>query len=335
MTEFHKELENCTNEKTLILGNGFGLSYDKAFGGNHFSWHTLLELCEIKKDSPLYELLKNCNLDFERVHQKLKNAIDILSNYSPDNELIPQLEGEIQVLRNQLITAVRKSHPKSFNKVDFNTEKGKEKKQKIEACRNFLKQFSFVFSLNYDLLLYWLRCFDGKYLGQDSFNTENDKLVFSPDKDANYLFPHGALFLFRYGFSAMKLKNTGDQNSILNQVKDNIGNGNFPMCISEGTGDQKLDAIKSNSYLLFAYEKLKECQGTIFTFGCSFQDKKDSHIIEAILRSPSTKVVVGVHTLDEVNCPRLQHEFAKSAKELNIQKNIVIADTSTVNIWQP
>lgn len=63
-------LERCTSsEKSLILGNGFGLSYDKAFGEDRFSWNTLADLCNIKKYPELFELLTECDYDFEVVHQ--------------------------------------------------------------------------------------------------------------------------------------------------------------------------------------------------------------------------------------------------------------------------
>ena len=192
MVDFSEEIENAVNEKTLILGNGFGISYDSAFESNHFSWNTLLELCDIEEGSPLYGLLAECNFDFELVHQKLNNAIDILTRYSPENALIHDLQNQVQTLRDQLTIAVANSHPQSFN-IDFNTENGRMKKQKIEACREFLRKFSKVFSLNYDLLLYWVRCFERNCLGQDSFDNEDGDLVFYPDPEANYLFPHGEM----------------------------------------------------------------------------------------------------------------------------------------------
>lgn len=333
MVDFSEELENAVNEKTLILGNGFGISYDGAFESNHFSWNTLLELCDIEEGSQLYGLLAECNFDFELVHQKLNNAIDILTRYSPENALILDLQNQVQILRDQLTIAVANSHPQSFN-IDFNTENGRIKKQKIEACREFLRKFSKVFSLNYDLLLYWVRCFDRNCLGQDSFDNEDGDLVFYPDPEANYLFPHGALFLFRDGVSAKKSRSTM-ANPILARVEENIRNGIFPMCVSEGTGNQKLESIKSNSYLLFSYEKMMECEGTVFTFGCSFLDDKDSHIITALLKSPSTKIVVGEYNPTDESFHRLNHEFARLKQELNIRKEVVIADTSGVQIWQP
>jgi len=264
--KLHDEISTCKGEKSIILGNGFGRSYDVASGEDNFSWTNLLGLCDIiDRNAPVYKLLEQCHFDFELAHQKLNNAIDVISEYDSENELISRLQEQVQYLRSQLIIAVGNSHPSSFRRQSG--EKGKEA-EKIEkmvtTCRNFLNQFDCVFSLNYDLLLYWVRCFRSS-LGRDSFEKVEDELVFSPDENASYLFPHGALFLYRNGMSAVK-----SGTPILKKVQSNIENGIFPMCISEGTGEQKLEAIKSNSYLLFAYERIKKCKGTIFTFGCSF-----------------------------------------------------------------
>ena len=297
-----------------------------------FSWDTLLDLCEIERGSNIHTLLSECNFDFELVHQKLNNAISILIKYSPKSNLIPMLEDQVQYLRDQLIIAVARSHPCSFN-MDFTTDQGKLKKGRIEECRKFLRRFSNVFSLNYDLLLYWVRCFDNDHLGRDSFGKEDGELVFIPDEDANYFFPHGALFLFREGVSAIKSRSSMGS-PILARVEEKIRNGQFPMCISEGSGSQKLEAIKSNSYLLFSYERIKECEGTVFTFGCSFYKEKDSHIIQALLRSPAKKLVVGEYNPTEESFHRLSHEFSIAKQELGIQKEVVIADTSGVMIWQ-
>lgn len=339
MLDFQEEFEKCSGDKSLILGNGFGRSYDDAFHEKCFSWDTLLDSCEIEKVSPLYSLLDECNLDFEVAHQKLNNAIDILLKYSRENKLIQDLKEQVQYLREQLIKSIHKSHPDSFSKKNNYTPIGFQKPEegvagKVEKCRTFLQKFSHVFSLNYDLLLYWVRGFENNWIGEDAFGED---LVFDPDKTyptrtgkTLFLFPHGTLFLLRDGYGAKKIKGYLHQ-PILSQVEENIKQDIFPMCISEGTGEQKLNVIKSNSYLWYVYKRIEECKGTIFTFGCSLGEK-DSHIVEAILKSRCTKVVVGAFgSLEEEN---LRHQFSVAKQKLGSQIEIVIAYTSKTNLWQ-
>jgi hypothetical protein len=330
--KLHDEISTCTGDKSIVLGNGFGLSYDVASGGNNFKWTTLLDLCDIDQNTPIYKLLEQCNFDFELAHQKLNNAVDVISKYDPNNTLTSTLQEQVQYLKDQLIKAVASSHPYSFSRQS--SEEGDEAERinkMVKTCRNFLSEFDCIFSLNYDLLLYWVRCFGGDSLGRDSFKRIGDKLCFSHDENANFLFPHGALFLYRNGASAVK-SDTSMSSPILKRVQSSIENGNFPMCISEGTGKQKLEAIKSNSYLSFAYERIKECEGTIFTFGCSFQDEKDDHIITALLQSRATKIVIGFR-YNEAAFYRLHHIFTRLLDDLKTKKEIVLADIEGTLLW--
>ena len=321
-------LESCDNEKHIVLGNGFGLSYDAAFGENKFSWHTLLELCEIEESSNLHSLLEDCSFDFELAHQKINSAIEVVSKYSDDQSLIESLQGQVQELREQLIIAVSNSHPDSF----VNINPFDDSEEKIRKCRDFISIFEKKFSLNYDLLLYWIRCYERPILGKDSFGRIDGDLIFKEDDDADYFFPHGALFLTRDGISAIKTSSSS-HNPILARTEQKIRSGHFPMCVSEGTGQQKKKTIMNNEYLRFCYQALEQCEGTIFTFGCSFLGGKDDHIIEAMIKSPADKIVVGEYNPTEETYHRLMHEFTRVKGLLRLEKEVVVANTATMEIW--
>lgn len=331
MSKFIEILNQSETTKSLVLGNGFGLAFDRAVNESNFNWSTLLDLCDIDSESPIYNLLKQCNLDFELAHQKLNSAIDVVSEYEEESSLIPMLNEQIKLLRKQLVQAVTRSHPLSL-KSDSSDEELKVRKRLVRRCRKFLKKFDTVFSLNYDLLLYWVRCFNPPFLGRDSFYPDGEDLVFSEDNESNYFFPHGALFLYRIGAKAIKLRSSMDY-PILARVEDNIKNGVFPMCISEGTGTQKLESIKSNTYLLYAYNRIKQCEGDIFTFGCSFQDQKDDHIIRAMIESPAERIIVGEHSPNQEAFHRLKYEFERVKALLKSNKEIIIADTEGAEVW--
>jgi hypothetical protein len=327
---FSEELEK-SKSKSIILGNGFGKSYDAETGENTFDWSTLLDLCDIETGSHIHKLLSESYFDFELVHQKMNNTIDVIKLYSPKSALIDELEGQVQLLREQLIIAVSNSHPLSFA-TECSLKEAKKRKHRVKQCRKFLIKFDRIFSLNYDLLLYWVRCFENNFLGTDSFDKIDGELVFCPDDDADFFFPHGSLFTYRDGVGALKCKSSRAK-PILAKLEENIDKGHFPMCISEGTGKQKLEAIKNNYYLNFSYNKIKESKGTIFTFGCSFLDSKDDHIIKAMLKSSAKKIVVGEYKPSLRNYHRLELAFASIQEELETDKEIIIADTSETNLW--
>lgn len=328
---FQDILNECDGDKSILLGNGFGISFDNAMGQNNFNWNSLLDLCDIEDGSELHELLSENHFDFELVHQKLNNTIDVLNLYDDSPALAEHLTEQIQYLREQLIVAVGESHPESFVRLRSRTER-LALDDAIANCRGFLTEFDEVFSLNYDLLLYWVRCNQRPNLGRDSFTSLDSELVFSPSDRANFFFPHGSLFIYRDGVSAIKSGSSRDY-PILARLEDNIERGKFPMCISEGTGKQKMDEIKKNHYLLYSYNRIKESTGTIFTFGCSFIDSKDSHIIEAMCLSSASKIVVGEFRPTNVAIHRLEHEFARVQANLGTNKEIVIADTEGTEIW--
>lgn len=330
--KFTDLLDTSIGPKSIIIGNGFGISYDNATGENNFNWNTLLDLCDIKAGSEIYQLLNECNFDFELTHQKISNALDVIKTYSPSSDLIEILASQIQYLRDQLIIAVSRSHPSAFTRGCSNFAEEIERDNRINACRTFLSKFDYIFSLNYDLLLYWIRCYKNKYLGCDSFERVDDELTFAPKDEANFLFPHGALFIYRDGISATK-SSSSKSNPILARVETNIDKGIFPMCVSEGTGAQKLESIKRNYYLSYSYNKIKDSSGTIFTFGCSFLDSKDDHIIEAIIKSNAEKIVIGEFNPTIESKLRLLHAFEKSNSGLKNPKDITIADTNGSNIW--
>ncbi len=324
-------LEINADNKNIIIGNGFGISFDQAFGSECFSWNNLLELCEIEVDSPLCDLLHECNLDFELAHKKLNNAIDIFVKYGEREDKIRFYQQQVDLLREQLIVAVSASHPNSFANANL------ERDAKIESGRRFLRQFDEIYSLNYDLLLYWLRCYKQSYIGSDSFcnSTEHEDLVFRPDDSSNFLFPHGALFLNRNGISATKVRSS-QYDPILAVVERNIDNGVFPITVSEGTGKQKREVIRGNKYLSYCYDRLQKVEGSVFTFGCSFMGGKDEHIIQQLLRSPAEKIVIGEYAPDRARVIQLLNEFEQVQKKQGSRRQVpvFIADTSDTGVWQ-
>ncbi|MCS5558815.1 MAG: hypothetical protein NZ738_05400, partial [Oceanospirillaceae bacterium] len=92
---------------------------------------------------------------------------------------------------------------------------------------------------------------------------------------------------------------------------------------------------RGNEYLTYCFERLQQTEGTVFTFGCSFMDQKDEHIIKQLLRSPAEKIVVGEYAPDRAKAIRLLNEFEQVQKKQGGRRRVpvYIADTSGVNVW--
>jgi hypothetical protein len=110
------------------------------------------------------------------------------------------------------------------------------------------------------------------------------------------VFLHGALHLFPENNRTVRLTNQGK--TLLSQIETRLGNGEFPIFISEATGPEKRGRRYYNDYLHDAAEKFdsicKEANSTLFTFGQGFTDA-DEHIIDAIGRGKIGRVYLGAY----------------------------------------
>src|SRR5262249_40577295 len=131
-----------------------------------------------------------------------------------------------------------------------------------EQFRGILSAHSYVYTTNYDLLLYW-SIMDESKIFKDFFwgkwATAPDEAHFDltdtdlwDEKCTKILFLHGALHLYRSKASTFK-KIGGDRGSLLEQF--DVRGDAIPLFISEGTSKDKLSAIKRDDYLSFAYER--------------------------------------------------------------------------------
>lgn len=332
MHSFLQEINNSKSDKFLILGNGFCRSYDIELGKNYYHWDSLIESSNIEKGTVLYKLLEQVNFDFELAQKYINSAISVNEIHNIPKSAYTDLVKNSLLLKTELIQAVSNSHPPSLITKVKSHGSDADMKKRVNSCRKFLNHFSKIFSLNYDLLLYWIRCYENNYYRTDGFKNNYGKLTFNEDEDPDFLFPHGALFIHRNTFTADKLRSS-DKYPILKRVNDNISKNKYPLFISEGTGDEKLKSINNNVYLKYSYEKIMDSQGDIFTLGCSFLEGKDDHIIDAIFSSKAKRVIVGDFEFNEASVARFSSIFEKSKQDNSSNIEIIIADSSELNIW--
>ena len=264
------------NKANLLFGNGLGRTYWKAFGYN--------SLLDIFGDQPvgrylctkeLFSKLKTSN--FEEVLRAIYHAYQV----SIDNlDATKTLYIDVQ---KALIGAVNLVHPKHSQIPN----------EKIGKC--FCKYRS-VFTTNYDLLPYWAILSGHTHVLVDffwssqAFDLSNVEL--HEDKIPVY-FLHGALHLRSKSISdtqKIPIKLESEVNGALKLDFDQ----SFPLFITEGSSEQKLNRIKANSYLNFCYESLSKTNGELDIYGHELNKDFDNHIIDAIRQSNNTRIVVSV-----------------------------------------
>ena len=297
MIDFDKALEATEGTtRNLLLGNGFS----RDLGEQVFAYKALFESSQF--GYPLRGIFEYFGtFDFEKVMKSLEDTKRIMSFYNlSDHPIQLKIKKEIKSLKEYLIKVISEKHPESIHSIDG----------KSCHCSGFLSNFipdaekiGKIFTLNYDLLLYWVlmrdkKCSNPRLRFDDGFRRGEGNLLkweLFCDQNINYL--HGALHIYDDDVGIKKIKYSED-NQLIIQIKNNIENNHFPMVVSEGMSVKKLEKIQHNPYLYNAFntfsESMNEENHPFFIFGFSFNDT-DQHIIEIMKNGRVNNFFVSVH----------------------------------------
>jgi hypothetical protein len=207
----------------------------------------------------------------------------LLRAYNQDRypKLAAKLKEEADSIRDALATAVAASHPERPSDIPPRAYK---------ACRRFLSNFDCIYTLNYDLLLYWAMMqdeIDPQVSSDDGFRTPEDgpaeyvswKVENSNSQTLFYL--HGALHIFDAGHEIQKYTwcNTGIP--LIKQIREALDANKFPVFVSEGTWKEKMARIQHSNMLGRAYRSFANTKSTLFIHGHSLAEN-DEHILHLI-----------------------------------------------------
>ncbi|WP_417789224.1 DUF4917 family protein [Terasakiella pusilla] len=318
-------------DRHILLGNGFTM----AQSGGLFGYNNLLERSGLERGSEVRNLFDNLDTyDFEEVVQALEHAAQVLDVYG-DGAFAEKLYSDADEVREGLIEAVKNVHPE--NQFGISEEQ-------VTACSNFLSNFRTVFTLNYDLLTYWLnfrarslglnRIFDyTDGFGQLEYNREFRE--FSERSYCRVYNLHGALHLF-LGKEKRTIKRIKTGDSIIQDIEETIvEDEKMPIFVSEGTSSKKMEKINSIPYLRHGYEQLKSREGVMFVFGHSADDK-DEHIYKAIASSKIASIYFCVHDPD-ANLHEIEGRMNRivSLAWREFRKTLIInyVDAASCNVW--
>lgn len=323
---------------SLLLGNGFSMAYDRDI----FSYNALYNFLAAQGDGLLDKLfgaIKTKN--FELVMQQLDTTLALLDAFESDPALEEQIKLASRKLKDGLVRSVQELHPEHVYKIPD---------EQSVACANFLSLFlssgGHVYTTNYDLLLYWVLMRQGVVNPVDGFGRELENPVEASEgkdkewselrwglnkSDQNIHYLHGALHLFDTG--AEVIKEQYDGNFLLENISARLDEGQYPIFVTGGNGDDKLDHIRHNRYLSYCYDQLTMLDGSLVSFGFNF-GASDEHIIEAINKAAKfgTKqppklwsVYIGAYTDEDVqHIKSIEHKF---------HPKISIFDAKTANVW--
>jgi hypothetical protein len=317
---FSEAIEQSDTVRSLLIGNGFSI----AQAGAQFSYASLLDRAGLEPDNPVRKVFTTLNtFDFEQVMQALQHAAQIEDAYE-EADKAALFRNDAIAVREALIHAFRKVHPG----ISFDIPQ-----EQREQCGKFLQNFENIFTLNYDLLLYWVILKMGGYAFTDGFGlgeTEGGFRTFSPLAKCNTHYLHGALHLF-LGPKRETLKRIVTRSTIINDITNTIrARDQLPLFVSEGSSVQKMARINSVPYLRWAYDKLKDLKGSVFVYGHSIAEN-DFHLYNALFSSEIDKLFVCVHCPNE-NLQGIRERLAPFLLR-NDEIDVLYIDSATVNVW--
>jgi Domain of unknown function (DUF4917) len=304
---------------TALLGNGFSI----AQSGGQFGYSNLLGYSGLEEDSLVRNVFRVLStVDFEEVMHALEHAATIEEAYG-DTRRAKQFQTDAGVVRESLIHAVRTVHPEIRFEIPS---------EQVDRCAAFLGNFETIFTLNYDLLLYWVmlksrRHTDGFGLG----NPIGEFRTFNDGANCSTYYVHGALHLF-LGDRGEAKKRIRTGKTIIDDIASTIINQKqLPIFVAEGTTIQKIRRINSVSYLKICYDKLSSLNGTMLIFGHSASDN-DIHIYDAIFSSPMLeRILFCVHNVQS-DWSTLRVKLARFVER---RKDIEICyvDAASAHVW--
>ncbi len=333
-------LEKKKRQKHLLIGNGFSMAYDHKI----FSYNALYDFVNNQQDENLKKLFSAIRTqNFELIMQQLDDFIRLAEAFDISEEFLNTIQDAKEQLQNSLVDAVKTLHPEHVYSIPD---------EKNNSCVAFLRGFidknGYIFSTNYDLLLYWVlmrnelenKC-DG--FGKEVLNPEEVKKGQTPilsdldwginKSNQRIFYVHGALHLFDIGAEITKETFSGGRNYLLSNIKKRMANKQYPVFVTAGDGNQKLNHIMHNKYLTYCYESLAQIQGSMITFGFNFGDY-DEHIIDAINKAAlhGRKASDKLHSIYIGVFSSSDFEHIKEIEQ-KFQCKVNVFRSNTANVW--
>lgn len=325
-----------------LLGNGFS----RACFDDIFSYGALFDRADFQG------LSEHCRAtfgalettDFEEVIRALKVASKLTSVYLPEEqEAAENMASDANQLREVLVNAIAGSHP------DW---PGEIEPESYAACKAFLANFERIYTLNYDLLLYWafmqdeiepdLRCDDG-FRHPDS--GEEDYVTWEVDQsyDQKIYYLHGALHLFDSGTQLQKYTWSRTGVRLIDQVRSALEESKFPLFVSEGTSEEKLARIKHHGYLHRGIASIGSISGSLIIHGMSL-GANDDHIIRVLERGRISRVYVSLFgspdepynkAIIEKASSMSQHRYKRAIRRRRRPGalDVYFYDAQSANVW--
>ena len=324
-------------KRHLLLGNGFSIALKPKI----FTYTALFD--QAKKKGLLTEEVAALfaalmTTDFEVVIKALRDAAIVSEVYLHDaktkRELPAKLRKDADAVREVLAKTISDSHPERPHDVT---------PEQYAYCRRFLSHFDDIYTLNYDLLLYWtsMQDLEPDILHDDGFRTPDDgptdyvtwDIEKTNNQNIHYL--HWALHIFDAGIELQKYTWCNTRVALIEQIREALAANKFPLIVAEGRSDEKLERIVHSNYLSRSFRSFSAIGGSLFIYGHSLADN-DEHILRLIEKNKVSVLYVGVYGDPNSDSNK---RIIKRAKEFPTTRppkrplKVEFFDSTTARVW--
>ena len=336
-------------KRHLLLGNGFSIACRPKI----FTYGSLFEQADFSSSLRLPDVFRALKTtDFERVIRTLNDASQVMQHYTDAAAIANEMAADAAFLKEILIRTVADNHPGIPSEIDDT---------QFRSCKIFLSHFlgsmnktGKVYTLNYDLLLYWALMHDDNPVDYDSDLATNDGFGRDEDTEPDFVnwmgessadkqrvhYLHGALHLFDAGSELQKYTwvNTGLR--LLDQAQAAMKKNKFPLFVAEGKSEQKLSKIKHSAYLHHSYKsfsrQMEQRNDALFIYGHSL-DSNDDHILKRIAKGNVPHVYVGLYgdvNLEENKKIISATDQLRATRRGRPELHISFFDASSAKVWE-
>lgn len=322
-------------KRHVLLGNGFSI----ACRPNIFIYGRLFERADFSALSPAvrnaFEALDT--QDFERVIRALRDSSRLVNLYDGiPGDVAERMRQDADGLKSVLVNTIASSHPEMPSDISDD---------EYAACRHFLSHFDTVYTLNYDLLLYWAQMHveEGEEPNSDDgfrkpeYDFEADYVTWEPyqSHEQNMWFLHGALHVFDAGNEVQKYTwiNTGIR--LIEQIRDALQREYFPLFVAEGTSREKQARIRHSDYLAKAYRSFSEIGGCLFVYGHSLAEN-DEHFLQRIEKGKIQHLFVGLygdHESEDNKRIIKRAELMATSRSYKRPLDVSFYDSASAHVW--
>ncbi len=347
-------ISGAYSKRHLLLGNGFSIACDPTI----FTYESLYHEADFSENPQIkqcFELLGTT--DFELVIDALDKSSSILPAYNTEAEgICAKMVGDSNVIKDLLIRTISARHPSIPTIIS---------QDKYDHCRRFLSIFLHkdnggkVYTLNYDLLLYWTlmheldrdgsesKISDG--FGRDTI-IDNGEVIKSNELtwqggilDQNIHYMHGALHLYDAGYELQKFSWIDTGKRLIEQAREALQQGKFPLFVTEGDSSKKMEKITHSAYLFNSYRSFEVVTNgglgrpgntCLFTYGVSFS-KNDDHILYRIAQGKIKHLFVSIYgdPYSDENRQIISKVEAMKSQRKEYPLQVTFYDAQSAAVW--